>query len=50
MPRDLEAINPARIQSAARRYLRDFRVGVIFSKDKFKQKWADDLVKRHPSG
>lgn len=43
-PEKLQAVTPEDISRVAKKYLRDFRMGVIYHKDKFKKEWADKIM------
>lgn len=49
MPTKLDQITSADIQRLANRYLKDFRVAVIFGRKEFDDKWATDFVSQHQS-
>lgn len=46
-PRELAAVDPARLKEAASRYLVNFRVGVIAPDKAFKEEWVTAFVKSH---
>ncbi len=48
MPRMLAAITPDDIQKAAQKYLKQFRLGVVFKEKGFDTKWAQDFLKSFP--
>lgn len=50
MPRQLEKITGKDIQELANKYLADFRMGVIYSKDKFDQQWAKNFIEKNKRG
>ena len=39
LPRKLDAVTPADIQRVAKEILKNFRVGIVYDKDKFKSEW-----------
>lgn len=47
MPVELEKVTPAKIKSIANKYLKNFRVGVIFDRKKFDDKWALAMIKKY---
>jgi zinc protease len=44
-PRELEKVSPEDIQRLARRYLKQFRLGVVFKEQDFQKAWADKFLK-----
>ena len=46
IPRAIDKIKPADITELAQKYLVHFRVGVVYAKDKFDPKWAEELTRR----
>lgn len=49
-PMLLEAITSEDLDRVAKKYLVNFRLGIIFDKSQFKEKWAKSLIDRHKSG
>ena len=47
LPKQLEKITAADINRMANQYLKDFRVGVIYGRKEFEDKWATDFVTQH---
>lgn len=47
MPAKLELVTPKDVNRVANGYLHNFRIGVIFDKDKFKEEWALNLIKKN---
>ena len=43
-PTRMDKVSGAAIKEAARKYLRDFRVGVVFDEKKFDKKWVEPLL------
>lgn len=50
MPRQLEKITPKNIQDLANKYLVNFRMGVVYGKDKFDTKWAKAFIDKNKKG
>jgi len=46
MPLELEKVSAKKINELANKYLRNFRVGIIYDKKHFKESWAEDFVKK----
>jgi predicted Zn-dependent peptidase len=44
MPLELEKVTPTDIQNLAKKLLVNFRIGVVYGKQKFDNKWAQELV------
>ena len=47
LPKQLEKVTAADINRMANQYLKDFRVGVIYGRKDFEDKWATDFVSQH---
>jgi zinc protease len=47
LPKQLEKITSADINRMANQYLKDFRVGVIYGRKDFEDKWATDFISQH---
>ncbi len=47
LPKQLEKVTAADINRMANQYLKDFRVGVIYGRKDFDDKWATDFVSQH---
>jgi zinc protease len=45
LPEKLSAVTPADIQRIAKDVLKNFRIGVVYDKEKFETKWLDVLTK-----
>ena len=45
LPQKISAVTPADIQRIARDVLKNFRIGVVYDKEKFETKWLDVLTK-----
>jgi zinc protease len=45
MPRELEKVTPEDIQRVAKKYLKDFRLGVVYKEKSFQKPWADAFLK-----
>jgi predicted Zn-dependent peptidase len=43
-PRKWDSVTPADIQKMAKKYLKNFRIGVVFDRAKFEDKWATEFV------
>ena len=39
LPKKLDAVTPADIQRVAKEILKNFRVGIVYDRDKFKSEW-----------
>jgi zinc protease len=48
MPMKLAKVTPDDIQKAAQKYLRQFRLGVVYRQKDFSRSWADPLLKAFP--
>ena len=46
IPRSIDKIKPADITELAQKYLVNFRIGVVYAKDKFDPKWAEEMTAR----
>jgi len=46
-PKHLEKVTSADINRLANQYLKDFRVGVIYGRKDFEDKWAKDFIAQH---
>lgn len=44
MPLELERVTSRELQSLAKKLLVNFRIGVVYEKSKFKEKWAKSLI------
>ena len=44
IPRSIDKIKPADITELAKKYLVNFRIGVVYAKDKFDPKWAEEMT------
>ncbi len=45
MPRNLEKVTPDDIQRLAKKYFKDFRLGVVYKEKSFQKPWADSFLK-----
>ena len=45
----LAQVTPEKVKEMANKYLNNFRLGIVYSKDKIKKEWMDHLVKQHLS-
>ena len=43
-PKELEKVKPEDVKKCARDILKNFRVGILYSKDKFKDEWATSFI------
>lgn len=48
MPRNLARVTPDDIQGVARKYLQQFRLGVVFKEKEFSPAWAEEFLKVFP--
>ncbi len=48
-PKELDKVTSNDIKKAAQKYLKNFRIGVVYDKNKYDQKWSESFVDRFKS-